>query len=234
MTRIGYVRTQIVHRLITLRSKAPSTFGRRTLGTPMTGTPWQRLSDLDACRVTRIPRRPGNAAPDGQPRADRDAGRPQRVAALISAYHAGIGRHTDAGPIALGWVRAVAARAGRGAPGRVGPAGQCPAIPEPRELSLPGRRRNLAGPAAGARGDVIAPGGMAAAMNALPCWTRIGGIADALLAGGSGACPGRSGLPGGVPAGGLGRALRLADPRRSRGPAPRSRTTPPRWPASSG
>ena len=30
---------------------------------------------------------------------------------------------------------------------------------------------------------MVAPGGMAAAMNALPCWTRIGGIADGLLAG---------------------------------------------------
>ena len=36
---------------------------------------------------------------------------------------------------------------------------------------------------AGGRGDAVAPGGMAAAMNALPCWTRIGGIADGLLAG---------------------------------------------------
>jgi len=37
---------------------------------------------------------------------------------------------------------------------------------------------------AGARGEIVAPGGMAAAMNALPCWTRISGIADGLLADG--------------------------------------------------
>ena len=32
----------------------------------MTGTAWQRLSDLGACRVTQIPRRPGGRGP-GQP-----------------------------------------------------------------------------------------------------------------------------------------------------------------------
>ena len=70
----------------------------------MTGTAWQRLSDLDACRVTQIPRRPPGGAAD--PRGTgRDTGRPQRAAALTSAYHAGI---AAAGAIALGWVRAVA------------------------------------------------------------------------------------------------------------------------------
>ena len=35
---------------------------RNEPGTSMTGTAWQRLSDLDACRVTQIPRRPPAAA----------------------------------------------------------------------------------------------------------------------------------------------------------------------------
>jgi len=72
----------------------------------MTGTAWQRLSDLEACRVTQIPRRPPDGAADMRSAAERDTGRPQRAAALTSAYHAGI---TAAGAIALGWVRAVPA-----------------------------------------------------------------------------------------------------------------------------
>ncbi len=144
----------------------------------MTGTAWQRLTDLGACRVTQIPRRPGEALPEG--RAGRDPGRAQRAAALASAYHAGISPRGASGPVALGWVRAVA-----GGPVEVLLAG----------AALRGSTRPPAGPGSGAgttvalalpaggRGDVVAPGGMAAAMNALPCWARIGGIADGLLAG---------------------------------------------------
>ena len=146
----------------------------------MTGTAWQRLSDLRACRVTQIPRRPGAPAPDGRAGSDRDPGRPQRAAALTSAYHAGISRHAGGGPVALGWVRAVAGgpvevllagSALRGSPRP--PAGSGASASSGVALALP----------AGGRGDPVAPGGMAAAMNALPCWTRIGGIADGLLAG---------------------------------------------------
>ena len=177
MTRIRDVRTQFGHHLITLRFKAPSTLGRESLGTSMTGTAWQRLSDLDACRVTQIPRRSPEATPDGRP--DRDPGRPQRVAALSSAYHAGISRQTDAGPIAVGWVRVAAGGpvdvllAGSALRGSArAPTGSGSRSSTEITLALP----------AGAQGEVIAPGGMAAAMNALPCWTRIGGIADGLLA----------------------------------------------------
>ena len=141
----------------------------------MTGTAWQRLSDLGACRVTQIPRRPGGPAPGSRAGSDLDSGRPQRAAALASAYHAGVSRHADAGPVALGWVRAVA-----GGPVEILLAGSAlrgsarpPAVSGTVALALP----------AGGRGDAVAPGGMAAAMNALPCWTRIGGIADGLLAG---------------------------------------------------
>jgi DNA helicase HerA-like ATPase len=156
----------------------------------MTGTAWQRLSDLDACRVTQIPRRPPAAGADVRGAdvrgaAGRDSGRPQRAAALTSAYHTGISRHTGAGSVALGWVRAVA-----GGPVEVLVAGSAlrgslrPPVPG-RLASPAGREISLALPA-GARGQIVAPGGMAAAMNALPCWTRIGGIADGLLAGDGG------------------------------------------------
>ena len=166
MLRITNVRTQTVHRLITLRFKA---LGRRSLGTSMTGTAWQRLSDLDACRVTRIPRRSQDAADPARP-ADRDTGRPQRAAALASAYHAGISRQADAGPVAMGWVRVAS-----GGPVDVLLAGSAlRGSPRPG----PGHEISLALPA-GALGQVIVPGGMAAAMNALPCWTRISGIGRA-------------------------------------------------------
>ena len=139
----------------------------------MTGTAWQRLSDLDACRVTRIPRRTQDAAADPARPADRDTGRPQRTAALASAYHAGVSPQTDAGPIAVGWVRVAS-----GGPVDVLLAGSAlHGSPRPG----PGHEISLALPA-GALGQFIAPGGMAAAMNALPCWTRISGIADGLLA----------------------------------------------------
>ncbi len=149
----------------------------------MTGTAWQRLSDLGACRVTQIPRRSREAAPDGRAAADRDPGRPQRLAALASAYHAGISRHTDAGPIAVGWVRAVA-----GGPVEVLLAGSAlRGSTSPARLTAPAAGEVSLALPAGGRGHIVAPGGMAAAMNALPCWTRIGGITDGLLAGDDGA-----------------------------------------------
>jgi len=52
---------------------------------------WPELTALDAYRITEIPRRPGpgeTGAPAGLP---NDPGRTQRLAALIAAYHAGVG-----------------------------------------------------------------------------------------------------------------------------------------------
>ena len=168
----------------------------------MTGTAWQRLSDLDACRVTQIPRRPPGGAADVRSTADRDTGRPQRAAALTSAYHAGI---TAAGAIALGWVRAVPAGpvevliAGSALRGSVRATGNAASLAVPAGGSHPaGGEVSLALPAGG-RGQTVAPGGMAAAMNALPCWTRIGGIADGLLASeGSDLQPDRASLEEGL------------------------------------
>src|SRR5262249_13953606 len=49
---------------------------------------WDALGELDAYRITEIPRRPdpGPAQPPGE---SDDAGRTQRLAALVAAYHAG-------------------------------------------------------------------------------------------------------------------------------------------------
>ena len=50
---------------------------------------WDALSELDAYRITEILRRadPGPAQPP--PAESDDAGRTQRLAALVAAYHAG-------------------------------------------------------------------------------------------------------------------------------------------------
>ena len=54
----------------------------------MTGTAWQRLSGLDAYRVTQIPRYPDDGP--GPDPAARDTRRAQRSAVLTAAYHAAV------------------------------------------------------------------------------------------------------------------------------------------------
>src|SRR4051812_32559298 len=113
---------------------------------------WDVLRGVPVCRLLEVPR-PDEA--DG-----RDEWRDQRLAALVSAYHAG----TD--PVLVGWRRAqtfgptevfvggdglIADHDGPGA-----------------TLSLP----------AGGRG-VLLPGGIAE--DAMAHWVSIGGIADGLL-----------------------------------------------------
>jgi DNA helicase HerA-like ATPase len=126
---------------------------------------WDGLSELDAYQVTEIPRR---LAPDQLV----DAGRIQRVAALVAAYHAGAESKNDqAGALAIGWLRhsaggpvqllaAGAALAGRDADSEV-------------FLTLPG----------GARATPLPRGSVTGLMARLPCWRAIGAISDGLLAG---------------------------------------------------
>ena len=119
---------------------------------------WQILSGLPAWQVTEIPR------PRDDPQgAAGDGGIPQRTAALASAYGC------DA-PVAFGWVRDRP-----GGPIQVLAAG--PALPgghdgEHTVLMVPG----------GARGTPVTDGQMARMLAAVPCWTRISGITDALRA----------------------------------------------------
>ena len=151
------------------------------------GADWARapLSLLPAYRITEIPRR-GDGTENGQ-RDESDPGRPQRVAALMAAYHAGIaGIADDAGTVAFGWVRtewggpvqvvavgdALAGSPVRAVdPARAGDSARAGTSPDVL-LSLPG----------GARGTVIPPGGLAAILGRLPAWRQIAGISDGLLA----------------------------------------------------
>ncbi|MEV4674585.1 ATP-binding protein [Actinomadura sp. NPDC049382] len=114
---------------------------------------WDVVRGLPVCRLLEVPR------PD---RADgRDEWRDQRLAALVSAYHAG------GEPVLVGWRRAAAFGPTEvlvGGSGLVADRDGSAAT-----LSLP----------AGGRG-VLLPDGVAAA--AMPHWVGIGGVADGLLA----------------------------------------------------
>jgi len=137
---------------------------------------WARapLHLLPAYRITEIPRR-GDGAAGGprQPAESGDPGRPQRVAALAAAYHAGIadGAGAGGGAVAFGWVRTAA-----GGPVHVVAVGDALAgsalTAADVLLALPG----------GARGRILPPGELAGLLGQLPAWREIAGISDGLLA----------------------------------------------------
>jgi hypothetical protein len=113
---------------------------------------WDVLRGLPVCRLLEVPR-PDEA--DG-----RDEWRDQRLAALVSAYHAG------KDPVVVGWRRAAAF-----GPTEVFVGGD--GLIADRD----GRDATLSLPAGG-RG-VLLPGGIAE--DSMPYWVSIGGIADGLL-----------------------------------------------------
>ena len=111
---------------------------------------WDALGELDTYRITQIPRRadPGPAQP---PSAESDdAGRTQRLAALVAAYHAGAAAG-GGGPaaLAIGWVRhdtdgpvqLLAAGQGRAAPVRSLGLADVPAGDRARRPGLRGATR---------------------------------------------------------------------------------------------
>ena len=108
---------------------------------------------------------------DGAARWTGDPGRPQRVAALVAAYHVGIARPAG-GTVAFGWLRSAA-----GGPVSVIAAGDAlagSADPQAGEvlLALPG----------GARGRALPPGELARLTDRVGCWREVAGISDGLLA----------------------------------------------------
>ena len=129
---------------------------------------WQVLRGREAWQITEFPRRPHvrqNSAPDH----DRaDLGATQRLQALVSAFHYGA-------PVAFGWLREHA-----GGPVRVLAAG--PALAGAAGSAVAGGTEVLTFPA-GARGQPLPPGQAADLLARMPCWMRLAGISDALLAG---------------------------------------------------
>ena len=131
---------------------------------------WGGLSELDAYRITEIPRRPD--AGTAQRPADQpdDPGRTQRAAALVAAYHAGAGSSRNhAGALAIGWIRHAA-----GGPVQFLAAGAALVGSDADHevfLTLPG----------GARAQPLPRGALAGLMTQLPSWRAIGGLTDGLL-----------------------------------------------------
>jgi DNA helicase HerA-like ATPase len=128
------------------------------------------LPGLAAYLVREIPRREDPAPDSATGRSAADAGRAQRLAALVAAYHAGASR--PAGAVAFGWVRPAA-----GGPVRVVVAGDAlvGSVADGSAdvmLSLP----------AGARGTALGPQELAGLVNGLE-WREIAGINDGLLLG---------------------------------------------------
>ena len=131
---------------------------------------WDALSELDAYRITEIPRRSGADAPQPAPDQPSDAGRTQRLAALMAAYHGGAGaKDHGSSALAIGWIRD-----NTGGPVQVLAAGAGLVGSEAGQdvfLTLPG----------GAKAQPLLPGTMAALLAQLPSWRAIGGISDGLL-----------------------------------------------------
>ena len=130
---------------------------------------WPELTELVAYRVTEIPRRPDPGDVEAPADQSGDTGRAQRLAALIAAYHVGIGAKSDGHPaLALGWVRYRTGRPIRflaAGPSLVGSQDDSEVL-----LTLPG----------GARAQPLPRGALATLMSELPCWRAIGGISDGL------------------------------------------------------
>jgi DNA helicase HerA-like ATPase len=173
------------------------------------GGAWRVLRDLEACQVTQIPRRPAarrDSAGGGQDQAD--LGAMQRLQALASAFHYGA-------PVGFCWLRErpggpvrvlAAGPALRSDTGASLPAGtDRPLRPGTEASPRPGTDRALRPDAGTDRGQVVLtiplgaradpmPAGQAADLLArMPCWVRLAGIADALLADPGG--PGASARP---------------------------------------
>jgi DNA helicase HerA-like ATPase len=141
--------------------------GKRAEGLVVT-LGWPGLTELDAYRITELPRRPDAGETEAPRDQAGDPGRTQRLAALIAAYHAGV-KGNGQGALALGWVRPGAdspihfLAAG---PGLVGSRAESEVL-----LTLPG----------GARAEPLPRGTLAGLVSRLPCWRAIGAISDGLL-----------------------------------------------------
>ncbi len=131
---------------------------------------WDTLNELDAYQITEIPRRPDVGATQTAQQQPNDAGRTQRVAALVAAYHAGAeSKSNGAGALAVGWIRHSAGGPVQFLTAGAGLVGSGP--DQEIFLTLPG----------GAKARPLHRGTLARLMTQLPCWRTIGGISDGLL-----------------------------------------------------
>jgi hypothetical protein len=130
----------------------------------MTGWP-EWLREAEASRIIELPRRP--AASDQA--VVTDLGRRQRLAAIVSAYHAGSAGEARRGALLFGW-----SRAGGGAPVDVFTAGGLAGVADATgvvRLSLP----------QGGIGERYPRGVLDDRLRAIPCWTSVMAVSDGLL-----------------------------------------------------
>ncbi|MGH3236724.1 MAG: ATP-binding protein, partial [Streptosporangiaceae bacterium] len=131
---------------------------------------WDALNELEAYRVTEIPRRSEADVTRPSPDEPIDPGRTQRLAALIAAYHAGAeAKGNGSGALAIGWIRYSA-----GGPVQLLAAGASLVGSNAGQdvfLTLPG----------GARAQPLLRGTLASLTAQLPSWRTIAGISDGLL-----------------------------------------------------
>src|SRR5260370_4276462 len=131
---------------------------------------WDTLNELDAYQITEIPRRADVGATQTAQQQPNDAGRTQRVAALVAASQAGSeSKSTGAGALAVGWIRHSAGGPVQFLTAGAGLVGSGP--DQEIFLTLPG----------GAKARPLHRGTLARLMTQLPCWRTIGGISDGLL-----------------------------------------------------
>ncbi len=127
------------------------------------------LEQLEAYRITEIPRRPDADHVQAPAHQQGDPGRTQRAAALAAAYHASAARRDGGtGALAFGWVRQHA-----GGPVQLlaAGAGLVGSGKDDVFLTMPGA----------ARAQPLPAGAMTALMSELPGWRAVGGISDGLL-----------------------------------------------------
>jgi hypothetical protein len=131
---------------------------------------WDALNELDAYRITEIPRRPDAGATQTPQQQPNDASRTQRVAALVAAYHAGAeSKSNGTAALAVGWIRHSAGGPIQFLTAGAGLVGSGP--DQEVFLTLPG----------GARAQPLRRGELAGLITQLPSWRTIGGISDGLL-----------------------------------------------------
>jgi DNA helicase HerA-like ATPase len=125
----------------------------------------RRLRSAVASRILELPRRP--VAPDQVTVAD--LGRRQRLAAVVSAYHAAGAHPADGAALLLGW-----SRPGAGTPVEVFTAGGLAGVVDAAgvvRLALP----------QGCTGVRYPAGELFGRLRAVPCWTAITAVSDGLL-----------------------------------------------------
>jgi DNA helicase HerA-like ATPase len=139
------------------------------------------VRELDAYRVTEIPRRPDAGTSEAPQERPNDSGRTQRFAALVAAYHAGAETKDGRGALAIGWLRHSVGGPIQFLVAGAGLVGSGADREADREANREADREVFLTLPGGARAQPLPRGSLARLMAQLPSWRTIGGISDGLL-----------------------------------------------------